>query len=276
VFYCSTPQVHGYTAPQLRLTEATSKPVDPQARKIVLAGNRAWPTAAAVRHEWLAQRLFARQAAPAHTLRFVTEMLNRMPKPLGSRLHEVRPSDELYTMFAGKLSVEAIPTARAGRLHLLALLPIAVAFEHQMTRAGEWKASWRDNSDKFSACEPADVAPWLRYLIEAGYEASPIELAVAHGLPYAGDDVDYTASTAEPIVSGEDGSAQPPSQVDPTELGPDEDPLKAAAAPPPVPEQAPAYDVDAFVDPEVDSDVLPDDGVDASEGHQDINAAPGQ
>ncbi|WP_424532549.1 ParB/RepB/Spo0J family partition protein [Sphaerisporangium viridialbum] len=126
VFYCATPQAHGYTPAESSATSSTPKTADPEARKIVITGNKAWKAAAAVRHDWLAQRLFARSTAPRHTLAFVTQMLMTMPEPLRDRLGGAA-TGQLHAKLAGRLSVEAIPTARAGKLHLLGLLPIAVA-----------------------------------------------------------------------------------------------------------------------------------------------------
>jgi ParB family chromosome partitioning protein len=255
VCYCTTPDAHGYRPPQQGTigNGSTSKPVDPEARKIVIAGNKAWKAAAVVRLEWLAQRLLARATAPGHTLAFVTRMLMTMPEPLGDRLREATRSP-LYATLAGTLSVDAIPTARPGKLQLLALLPIAVAFEHQMTQAGESKSTWRDNKEKWSPCKPADAAAWLDYLIKAGYEPCPIELAVAHGLPYVGDDVDYAASTAETVSAHNDDNEQHASQsTDPSnDTAGQEHPLEALSVPAPGDDQALSYDPDAFVDPQAD------------------------
>ncbi|MBB2749183.1 UNVERIFIED_ORG: ParB family chromosome partitioning protein [Microbispora rosea subsp. rosea] len=250
-YWCTTPAVHGYSPPRYEDSRAQRPKADPEERRRVIAGNKAWKAAAGVRHDWLRQ-LFARSTAPKHTFAFITRMLMTMPEPVRDRLASASNS-ELWAKFAGKqVDAEAVATARPGKMQLLALLPIAVAFEHQMTLAGEARNTWR--SDKWSPCTPADARRWLEFLIEAGYKPCPIEQAVAYGLPYVGDDIDYAASTAESLAAAsaelDDSDETASASVNDRGDGvPINEPTK----------KPDGYDPDAFVDPDLDGDMNSDE-----------------
>lgn len=195
-FYCTTPDQHGYAPPEPRSDIATDTTTavtttatgtagsgSGSERKIVIEGNRAWKACAVVRHEWLTG-LLARKTAPKQVLKFVTGQLLTMPEPLCKDLGGARRST-LFTKLAAAPDPQCVETATAARLPLLQLAPIAVAYERQLTEAGESAATWR--IDRWSPCTRADAAVWLSFLVELGYTPSPIERSVIDGVPYLGD-----------------------------------------------------------------------------------------
>ncbi|PZG19925.1 hypothetical protein C1J01_10820 [Nonomuraea aridisoli] len=198
-FYCSTPDRHGYTPPEPRpvTVEPAPAPAKPKddgpSRRIVVEGNRAWMAAAAVRHKWLTA-FFARKTAPKPVQRFVTRMLNDMPAALRDELGRVKYTT-LYSKLGGPAELDtALAVASPGRLAMLQLLPIAAAFEYQMSEASaECKNTWREG--RYSPCSTSDAALWLRFLVQElgpeladkAYVPVPIEQALIEGVPYRGD-----------------------------------------------------------------------------------------
>lgn len=119
-----------------------------QARRLVIAGNRAWTAAGTVRYRWL-KTLFAWKTAPPQIIRFVAAQLLSMPVPLSSGLaHAPRLPlmAELTARDSGHLG-DACATMATGRLALLLLAPIVIAYENAMTGSDASKATWR--TDRF-------------------------------------------------------------------------------------------------------------------------------
>lgn len=192
--YCSTPERHGYTPPPaITLPRPAEVEDDGPSRKVVIQGNRAWMAAATVRQEWLAT-FFARRSAPKPVARFITRVLNDMPAPVRDKL-AAAPLSTLYGKLGGPADLEAtLAIATPGRLAMLQLLPIAVAWEYQMSVASaECKNTWRPG--RHSPCSTEDAATWLRFLVnelgpelgEKAYTPAPIEQALIDGTPYLGD-----------------------------------------------------------------------------------------
>jgi ParB family chromosome partitioning protein len=171
------------------------------ARKLVIEGNKAWVAAGTVRQRWLAEFL-SRKAPPSGSAaviaRFVTTQLITMPQPLRQALGGIRDR-RMYRDLGGP-APGAAGTASQPRLWLLALAPVAAAYEDQMTGTGEQRATWR--TDRFSPCPRVDAGAWLRFTAEVGYQLSPVERAVADGVPYLGD----SAREDESALAG-DGEA---------------------------------------------------------------------
>ncbi|MEU8398274.1 hypothetical protein AB0C28_24030 [Nonomuraea sp. NPDC048892] len=202
-YYCTTPAEHGYAPPEPSNAQAASssrvdtKPRgDEPSRKIVIEGRNAWPRVGTLRQQWLAE-FFQRKTAPKPVLPFVTKMLVEMPGPVRDYLTSSRRST-LYKEFGGPSDVDqALRDASTGQQAMMLLRLIAVAFEHQMTRASQdCKNTWRP--DKYSPCSTEDAALWLRFLVntlgpELGtralqpYQPAPIEQALIDGTPYRGD-----------------------------------------------------------------------------------------
>jgi ParB family chromosome partitioning protein len=90
----------------------------------------------------------------------------------------------MYRTLGGP-AADAAASAAQPRLWMLALAPIAAACEDQMTGTGEQRSTWR--IDRYAPCPRADAGAWLKFLAQAGYALSPIEQAVADGVPYRGD-----------------------------------------------------------------------------------------
>lgn len=183
-------------------------------RKLVIEGNRAWGSAASVRHRWLTEFL-SRKAPPAGTgalvAQFVTTQLLTMPQPLRQALPSIL-GREMYRALGGS-APGAAGTAAQPRLWLLALAPVAACYEDQMTGSGEQRSTWR--TDRYSPCPRPDAGTWLRFLAQAGHQLSPIEQAVADGAAYQGDAPGDTLGQ-----SGPSGPGTPAGQADSTPESP--------------------------------------------------------
>jgi ParB family chromosome partitioning protein len=199
-YYCLDPERYGHT--RLHQALAVPFPSAPPAgqpdgapdsgrspdrdRKLVIEGNKAWTASGTVRQRWLADFL-SRKAPPSGSAsviaRFVTAQIITMPQPLRQALGDIR-GHGIYRELGGP-SADAAETASMPRLWLLALAPIAAAYEDQMTGTGEQRATWR--KDRYSPCPHADAGAWLRFTAELGHQLSPAEQAVADDVPYRGD-----------------------------------------------------------------------------------------
>lgn len=211
-FYCLDPDRYGHA----RLHQAMPAPFPPAPpagdagggpgperspdpdRRLVIEGNKAWTAAGTVRQRWLSEFL-SRKAPPSGSAaviaRFVTTQLITMPQPLRQALGGIRDHREL-----GGPAADAAETASQPRLWLLALAPIAAAYEDQMTGTGDQRATWR--TDRYAPCPRADAGTWLRFTAQIGYQLSPVEQAVADGVPYLGD----SAHGNEPVPADEKGA----------------------------------------------------------------------
>jgi ParB family transcriptional regulator, chromosome partitioning protein len=207
VHYCADPDAHGHSLRDSNRgpsgvtagaagtggptgTAGPAGPSDPDrpdgTRRLVIEGNKAWKAAAEVRKRWLASHLFARRTAPREIAPFIARQLLTMPDPLRQGLSPAH-SRLLFSELTGQSAarwLEACDTTPAGRLPLLMLGPIAVAYEQAMTE-GEGKNTWRP--DRYSPCPRLEAGRYLALLASIGYELSDIEQAVAGGMPYTGD-----------------------------------------------------------------------------------------
>ncbi len=198
-WYCLDPDKHGHARKQ----QAAVRPAHPEghdpeagagggspepdpSRKLVIEGNKAWDAAGKVRHRWVAEFL-GRKTPPSGSgtlvAQFVTTQILAMPQPLRQALGGIG-STEIYQRLSGPAPGEAA-TAAQPRLWMLALAPIAAAYEDQMTGTTVSRSTWR--TDRYSSCPRGDAGAWLSFLARAGYPLSPIEQAVAGGVPYQGD-----------------------------------------------------------------------------------------
>ncbi|MET8142722.1 hypothetical protein ABZU32_20660 [Sphaerisporangium sp. NPDC005288] len=114
---------------------------------------------------------------------------------------------------------------------MISLVPIATAYEREITGDGERRNTWRE--DKYSPCTRTDAGVWLRFITEIGashgYEPSPIEKAVADGVPYRGDNpADAPSSEAD---TEEIGSAAAPAA--PESYNEPDDPTSGISEPAP-------------------------------------------
>ena len=223
VHYCAGPDTHGHSlrdsdrgpsgaaagAAGTAGTTGPTGPGDPDrpdgTRRLVIEGNKAWKASAEVRKRWLMTHLFARRTAPREVAPFVARQLLAMPDPLRQGLSPAH-SRLLFSELTGQSAarwLEACDTTPAGRLPLLMLGPIAVAYEQAMTEVG--KNTWRP--DRYSPCPRLKAGRYLALLASIGYELSDIEQAVAGGTPYTGDTPPGDPLAADNTHIGESASA---------------------------------------------------------------------
>ncbi len=231
-WYCLDPDKHGHA----RKDQSALLPTRPDSgrddagpandntrsdpnRKLVIEGNKAWDAAGKVRHRWLAEFL-TRKAPPAGTgtlvPQFVATQILTMPVPLCQALGGIRNTD-IYQRLGGPTSDEAA-AATQPRLWMLTLTPIAAAYEDQLTGTSTSRATWR--TDRYSQCPRADAGSWLSFLARCGYPLSPIEQAVADGLPYQGDTPDSDLPAAAEDPSHTDPQPATTQAQDPARNGP--------------------------------------------------------
>ena len=77
------------------------------------------------------------------------------------------------------------------------LAPIAVTYEYAMTQ-GEGRNTWRTDN-RYSPCPRTQAGEYLAFLASIGYTLTPIEQAVADGVPWTGDTPTDTLTTAATI-----------------------------------------------------------------------------
>jgi len=228
VWYCLDPDAHGHARRYRTLASRFPAPPLPggtvsgpdgpaenddarRNRMLVIEGNKAWSAAGTVRQQWLTE-LLARKAPPSGTATsiavFVTAQLLTMPEPLRRALGSIR-HHPLYQELSGAGAAETA-TASLPRMWLLALAPIAASYEDQITGTGTERDTWR--TDRYSPCPRTDAGAWFRFLSELGHQLSPIEQAVADGVPYRGD----APEANEPAADGGPAGNLPgiPAQTD--------------------------------------------------------------
>lgn len=178
------------------------------ARQLVIEGNRAWVSAGTARQLWLAE-LLSRKTLPARSTtliaRFVASQLLAMPQPLRQALPGIHSRD-IYAGLGGP-AADAAESATMTRLWLLALAPVAAAYEDQITGDGDQRATWR--FDRYAPCPHADAGAWLGFCEQLGHQLSPIEKAVTDGLPYRGDNPDQASLDGQDDQQGSEPGDSP-------------------------------------------------------------------
>jgi ParB family transcriptional regulator, chromosome partitioning protein len=219
VHYCSSPAEHGHVPRSLLLpsvgvdeggTVSPSPLPDPPAdpdrdpdRRLVIEGNKAWAAAAEVRKRWL-QQLLARRTAPPEVARFVAVQLLTMPEPLrlGLATAHIKSLFADITGHDAGQDADASATCPPGRLPLLMLAPVLVAYEGEMYGSDATRRStWRES--RYSPCPRKDAGRYLAFLASLGYPLSVIEQAVADDSPYTGD-IPAHPELADPAITGRD------------------------------------------------------------------------
>ncbi len=79
------------------------------------------------------------------------------------------------------------------------LAPFAVTYEYAMMTQGEGRNTWRTDN-RYSPCPRTQAGHYLGFLASVGYQLTPIERAVADGVPWTGD------TPAEDSLPGDDDS----------------------------------------------------------------------
>lgn len=223
--YCTDPDSYGHdrlypvvasSAPAAEsrsgdaaVLSGTGTSPDPD-RRLVIEGNRAWAAAAKVRQRWLTVFL-AGQGRRSTTViaRFVAGQLITMPHPL----HQALPGIARLPIYGelGGQAPGAAETAGLPRLWVLALAPIAAAYEDQMTGDGEKKATWR--TDRYAPCLRKDAGTWLRFCAQLGHQLTPVEQAVADGVPYLGDSQPETEADLTGTLEADDAGPGDPADT---------------------------------------------------------------
>ncbi len=80
------------------------------------------------------------------------------------------------------------------------LAPIAVTYEYAMTQ-GEGRNTWRIDG-RYSPCPRTQAGDYLAFLASIGHTLTPIEQAVADGIPWTGD------TPTETLNSGDDPASE--------------------------------------------------------------------
>jgi ParB family transcriptional regulator, chromosome partitioning protein len=204
-YFCTDPDSHGHTSrfsgsvlPDLSGSDATGSdgadtppvpetaPVPDPARRLVIEGNKAWTAAANVRKRWLAGSLLARRTAPREAMPFITAQLLEMPAPVRDAITHASRSTLFQEITGGSIRHdENTGTWPTGRLPIAILAVIAASYEERMD-GDQGRFTWRTDR-RYTQCPRDDAGAYFRFLASAGYELSPIEQAVADGVPYTGD-----------------------------------------------------------------------------------------
>jgi ParB family chromosome partitioning protein len=203
--FCTDPDSHGHTPrssgsalPDLSGSGVTTSdgadtspvpdtaPVPDPARRLVIEGNKAWTAAANVRKRWLAGSLLARRTTPREAMPFITGQLLEMPAPVRDAITHASRSSLFQEITGGIIRHdENTGTWPAGRLPIAILAVIAASYEERMD-GDQGRFTWRTDR-RFTQCPRDDAGAYFRFLTSVGYELSPIEQAVADGVPYTGD-----------------------------------------------------------------------------------------
>jgi ParB family transcriptional regulator, chromosome partitioning protein len=203
--FCTDPDSHGHASrfqdsalPDLSGSDTTgsdgadtspvpdtSPALDPT-RRLVIEGNKAWTAAANVRKRWLAGSLLARRTAPREAMPFITAQLLEMPAPVRDAITHASRSSLFQEITGGSIRHdENTGTWPVGRQPIAILAVIAASYEERMD-GDQGRFNWRTDR-RYTQCPRDDAGAYLRFLTSAGYELSPIEQAVADGVPYIGD-----------------------------------------------------------------------------------------
>ena len=182
-------------------------PVPDSARRLVIEGNKAWTAAANVRKRWLAGSLLARRTTPREAMPFITAQLLEMPAPVRDAITHASRSSLFQEITGGTIRRdENISTWPTGRLPIAILAVIAASYEERMD-GDQGRFTWRTDR-RYTQCPRDDAGAYFRFLASVGYELSPIEQAVANGIPYIGDQPADDLSAAGEIAATPDGRAE--------------------------------------------------------------------
>lgn len=181
--YCTSPTLYGHQA-----TAAEAKPGTAQIR-IIRKGNVDWDAAEQIRRQWLTETI-SRKTHPKgrndQFLMITTRAMLAGSGVLADKLNHGGATDLLAQFLAlpkdtsrTVIAERADSAARHNPAHLFATL--AAAYEQYMPRS-----TWRtDGSHKHEGAHARKQAVrWFGWLVELGYEPTPIEAAVIAGEPY--------------------------------------------------------------------------------------------
>ncbi len=160
VVVCNDYKANGHLRYTEPTTPAAPKPAlseeDRQARRDVIANNKAWPSAETVRREWLA-KFATRRTAPKGTSKFIAHALH-------AEAHAIQEAAVTGHAYAAELLghkgktrpsafiTDAINKATPGRADVIMLVIVLAAIEKNTTRDA-WRNSWAAHSAYFAAIE---------------------------------------------------------------------------------------------------------------------------
>jgi hypothetical protein len=132
---------------------ATGQPQPPDpTRRLVIEGDKAWGVSGAVRHRWLADKLFPRKTAPKEAMPFIAAQVLTRPGPLRDNLGHATSSPVFTELTSGTYKPAEVAAWPAGRLPLALLAAVAACYEEKLT-SPTGKMTWRtDRPTEYSSC----------------------------------------------------------------------------------------------------------------------------
>ena len=138
---------------------------------------------------------------------FIAAQLLEMRAPVRDAITRASRSSLFQEITGGTIRHdENTGTWTAGRLPIAILAVIAASYEERMD-GDQGRFTWRTDR-RFTQCPRDDAGVYFRFLTSVGYELSPIEQAVADGIPYTGDQPADDLSADGEIVTTPDDRAE--------------------------------------------------------------------
>lgn len=168
-YLCTDPDAHGHRSKWAEPARAAVKAdlageeAARQERRRVLANNKAWRSAEAVRREWLI-RFCSRKTPPVGAPRMVAEWLLLAEHPLRAAIE--KGSAGALALLGSALNLDEATSER--RAQVVAVAVLLAAYE-----ADTGTHSWRSPNSA--------TARYLRYLEANGYELSDVERLACTG-----------------------------------------------------------------------------------------------
>ncbi|MGW3091709.1 ParB N-terminal domain-containing protein [Streptomyces sp. NPDC001108] len=191
--YCTNPPLYGHPAP----TSPNQAPVDKEAarkaRRAIIDGNKDWDAAQTIRREWIADLLGRKRHAKATNDIFMSIMARELfsQSDVLARYNGVRgvAGEWLGVKDDRDALMKRTQTATRNPVNMFAVL--AACYEDATPRH-----AWRTDGDYAERDWHYTVRPqtrrWLSWLVELGYEPTPIEQAIIDATDYTGGGTQLT------------------------------------------------------------------------------------
>jgi ParB family transcriptional regulator, chromosome partitioning protein len=144
---------------------------------------------------------------------FITAQLLTRPGPVRDNLGHGTGLPVFSKLTGGSYRAAEVTGWPAARLPLALLAAVVACYEEKLT-AVTGKMTWRtDRPTEYSSCTRQEAGAYFQFLSSIGHELSPIEQAIADGVPYTGDeptepqgkdDADASSSEADDGTSASD------------------------------------------------------------------------
>ena len=187
-------------------SQTQAAPAPDPTRKLVIDGNLAWVAAGNVRRRWLASELIPRRTAPRTATAFITAQLLAMPDPVRDVIARASRSSTFAQITGGTIRHDQDTGTWPAARHTIALLAVIAACYEDRMDGDHGKYTWRTDR-RFTQCSRDAAGAYLQFLATAGHELSPIEQAVAEGVPYTGDQPTDSTEPAEPRDQSDESDA---------------------------------------------------------------------